>query len=78
MLKITVLKPFTEVRTGQSYTPGEVITDIFWTDVTLSRRAEAYLARGLVSVEDGGETQTLEVLKTKHEKAATRKAVNNG
>lgn len=78
MLKITVLKPFTEVRTGQSYAPGEVITDVFWTDVNLSRRAEAYLARGMVSVEDAGEAQTPEVLKTKHEKAATRKAVTNG
>ena len=76
MLKITVLKPFTEVRTGRSYTPGEVITDIFWTDLTMSRRAEAYKARGFVSVEIEGEAQTVQMLKDKHEKATARKAGN--
>ena len=77
MLKITVLKPFTEVRTRTIYAPGDIVVDPFWTDLTLSRRAEAYLARGLVSVEKDGEAQTAEVLKEKHERAArSRKAGN--
>lgn len=52
MLKITVLKPFTETRNGKSYKPGDVITDPFWHDTANSKKAGAYEARGFVKLEE--------------------------
>jgi hypothetical protein len=49
-MKIIVLKPFVEVRSGRSYQPGDEVSDPAWHDPA-SRKAEAYAARGLVRVD---------------------------
>lgn len=50
---ITVLKPFTEGRSGKSYLPGEVVTDPAWhAPEDEGRRMKAYAARGIVKIEE--------------------------
>ena len=55
---ITVLKPFSEVRSGRTYQPGDVISDPQW-HAENDRRAGAYEARGLVKIEPAPEADQI-------------------
>jgi len=59
-VKITVVIPFTEVRSGKTYTAGEVITDPLW-HAEDDRKAGAYAARGMVTVEPADDAPAVKV-----------------